>query len=86
MSNHAATRCSQRGIRIAVARAIADLGDSTWKPGGAFELRIKRRDKDRIVSQLKEIASLIERSNGKAILCSEDGNIITVYHRFHSRN
>jgi hypothetical protein len=81
LSKHAIARSKQRGINCDLIELILEQGSEERRPGGAVEVRINKRDRTRMVADLKRRIRMIERAAGKAILMANDGKIITVYNR-----
>jgi len=81
-SKHAEVRSQQRGISRDQIDLIISHGRKFMKPGGALEYRLLKRDKNQIISMLKEQINMVEKSVGKGVLVSNDNNevIMTVYH------
>ena len=81
MSNHSEIRCQQRGISQEQVDLIISHGQKWKRPGGAWEYRLRRKDKDRIISALKSQIHMVERSVGKRVLISGDHEkVVTTYH------
>lgn len=81
MSDHALSRSRQRGITSEAIDFIVQYGSPERRPGDAVEYRLERRHKARMITDLKRQIRVIERAAGKAVLVSDDGKLITVYHR-----
>jgi len=81
LSEHALARGKQRGVNFDLIDLILEHGSEERKPGGAVEIRINKRDRTRMVADLKRRLRVIERTAGKAVLMADDGTIITVYNR-----
>jgi hypothetical protein len=80
-SDHTQVRCQQRGISQEQIDYIIEHGQKCRRPGGAFEYRLLKKDKGRLISTLKKQIHMVERSVGKGVLVSNDqGTIITAYH------
>ncbi len=80
-SNHTQIRCQQRGISKEQINLIIEHGQKGRRPGGAFEYRLLKKDKDRLISTLKKQIHMVERSVGKGVLISGDREtVITTYH------
>jgi len=80
ISKHAKIRSQQRGIPENFIDLILAHGSHTRKPGNAFEYRVNPKDKNRIISILKHLIHEVEKLPQKAVLVSNDGEVITVYH------
>lgn len=80
-SNHTQIRCQQRGIPQEQIDLIIEHVQKCRRPGGAFEYRLLKKDKDRLISTLKKQIHIVERSVGKGVLISCDQEtVITTYH------
>jgi hypothetical protein len=80
MSHHSRTRCQQRGISPAQVELILSYGQKYRRSGGAWEYRLRKRDKDKLISALKRQMQMIEKSVGKGVLISGDlEKVITTY-------
>lgn len=80
-THHALRRCSQRGIPPRIISLLAESGETTSAPGGALRLTIPRREKSRLIHELKSAIDLVERASNAEIVLSSDGVVITAYHR-----
>lgn len=80
ISRHAEIRCQQRAIRPIVLDLILHFGTATKKPGSATELRVLKKDRTRIIAVLKRLIHDIEKTSGKAVVTSDDDEVLTVYH------
>jgi hypothetical protein len=81
MSSHSVIRGQQRGISQDQVELILAYGQQCQRPGGAWEYRLRKKDKDRIISLLKRQIQLVERATGTGVLVSGDWEqIITTYH------
>lgn len=79
-SKHARRRCQQRGIPFGFIELILKHGTPVRAAGDATEYRLLKRDKDKIVSDLKRLLQNLDKVTGKAVLLSDDGQtVITVY-------
>lgn len=79
ISKHAIRRCSQRGIPEKVLGIIQIAGAPVRKPGNAYEIAIRRADREVIIAKLHHLIRDIERTAGKAVLTDKNGDVITVY-------
>lgn len=80
-SSHSEIRFKQRGISQEQVDLIVAYGEKYRKPGGAWEYRLLRKDKARIITQLKRLMRLVENAAGKGVLISGEGEeVITTYH------
>jgi hypothetical protein len=81
MSSHSEMRCQQRGISLDQVNLIIAYGQKFAMPDGAWEYRLRKRDKDRLISALKRQIQMVEKSTGKGVLISGDSEkVITTYH------
>jgi len=58
LSKHAAVRSQQRGIPKDYIQMIMEYGTPTRKPGNAFEYKIHRKNRDRVIGHLKRLMTL----------------------------
>ncbi len=80
-SSHAQKRQQQRGISEDNIKFILQNGTPIPKPGNAFEYRILKKDKPKIIRGLKNKIKVAEKAFKIGILMSNNGeNIITIYH------
>jgi len=80
MSKHAGERARQRGIPGDYVDIILKHGTVKERPGRAFEVQINKKDKNRIIQDLKKLISAIERCSKKAVLIdSSMETVITLY-------
>ena len=79
-TKHATMRSQQRGINDPLTKIIIRNGIKVRRPGGAIEYRLTKKRKNEIIAQKKREINKVESAAGIGILCSVDGNIITVYH------
>ena len=80
MSMHALKRLKQRGFQEEYIDIIVNNGTSVKKPGKALEFRLRKRDKDRLVQELKRTIQFLDKCTNKAVLVDEDAkSIISVY-------
>lgn len=80
ISKHALTRLQQRGIPKNYIDLIIQFGKPQYKPGGAVEYYIKKKDRTILKMHLKNLSNNIDRLADKAVLVIDD-RIITVYHK-----
>jgi hypothetical protein len=81
-SKHSVVRAKQRGIPKDTLEFILHHGFPERKPGNALEYKLLKKEKTRILWELKQQIKLVEKSAGKAVLVGDDGTVITVYHLF----
>ena len=81
LSRHAEVRSQQRSIPKDYIEMIMEFGTPSRKPGNAFEYRLRKKNKDRIISHLKHLLSSVDKCTKKAVLVDADNvdDIITVY-------
>jgi hypothetical protein len=80
-TNHAEVRCQQRGISNCQVDLILLHGKKSRRPGGAWEYRLRRKDKNKIISELKRQINIVEKCAGKAVIIGSDQDtILTTYH------
>lgn len=80
MSQHANIRARQRGIPRDYVNIILKHGTMRKKPGKAFEIQIRRKDKNKIIQDLKKLINAVERCSKKAVLIdSKMETVITLY-------
>ena len=81
MSSHSTIRCQQRGISPDQVELILSYGQKYKKPGGAWEYRLRKKDKDRLIAALKRQIQLLDTAVGKGVLMSGDEEtVVTTYH------
>ena len=74
-------RCQQRGISQDQVELILAYGQQSRRPGGAWEVRLRKRDKDRLIAMLKRQIQLVERAASTSVVVSGDWeHVITTYH------
>ncbi|MFH1742874.1 MAG: hypothetical protein ABIH23_28045 [bacterium] len=81
LSQHAQTRCKQRGIPLGVADLIPVFGEPKRRAGGAWEYHVSHKQKSKIIADLKRLIQCIDKMPGTVVIESENGETITVYHR-----
>ena len=80
-SNHVKVRCQQRGISQEQVDLIVAHGQKCRRPGGAWEYRLRKKDKNKLISILKKQIHMVEKSVGKGVLISDDQEtVVTTYH------
>lgn len=80
MTQHAAARANQRGIPHNLVEAVLDNADvETPVGGGCVAYTVSRRRlEDRDVR--RQLGGDIDRASKVAVICSDDGAIVTVMH------
>ncbi len=80
-TNHSDIRCQQRGISQKQIDLILSLGEKRRRPGGAWEYRLLKKDKNKYICELKKEIHLLEKCIGKAVLIASDmETVVTTYH------
>jgi hypothetical protein len=60
---------------------ILAYGQKSRRPGGAWEYRLRKKDKDRLIAMLKRQIQLVERAVGTGVVVSGDWeHVVTTYH------
>ena len=80
ISKHAKKRIQQRGIPENSIELILEYGSPIRKPSDAYEYKVHKKEKNRIISNLKHLINIVETLPQKAVLVSNDCEVITVYH------
>jgi hypothetical protein len=81
LSNHASVRMQQRGVNPRALGFILENADkSEFVGSGCREQWISRR-RLTALRRTHTDRRLIERSSGVAVVVSEDGVIVTIYHK-----
>lgn len=81
ITNHAKIRSQQRGIPVSEMELIINYGEPHDVIGDAVAYEINGRTKNKIISRLKYLIGKVEKLEGKVIIESHDGAIITTYHK-----
>ena len=79
ITKHATIRSQQRGIPKDEIDLILEFGKKKNRPGGAVEFGILKKDKNKIIRELKWLINKIDKIQKKRVLMIEN-SIITVYH------
>lgn len=80
LSKHAEIRSQQRAIPKDYIDMIMEYGTSTRKPGNAFEYTLHKKSRDRVISHLKHLITVVDKCTKKAVLVDADNTqVITVY-------
>lgn len=85
MSRHAMIRERQRGIPRDVIRLITEYGMPVRRKGNALEYSIGKKQIFGLIEQHRSAIDALQKADGKAVLVSEDNEIITVYHKTRSQ-
>jgi hypothetical protein len=80
-TEHAQKRLQQRGIPRDIVELILSSGVSTTAPGKVMEYYVHKKERDKLLQDLRQCIKMVEKSNKIRILASEDGKIITLYHK-----
>lgn len=79
-SYHATIRTQQRSIPAKVVKLILAHGHPEKKEGDAVEIKIRKKDLARLISDHKHEIRLLEKAGKKAVLVSgKEDTVITVY-------
>ncbi len=82
ISRHADTRARQRSVPEHCIELLLRHGTPVRKCGHTFEIKIRKRDKDKIIHDLKRLIDAVEKSSHKALLVDDAmQTIITLYNR-----
>ena len=81
-TKHAKIRSKQRGIPMDEIELIMEYGESRNRPGGAVEIGISKKDKNRIIQKLIWLINKLDKIQNKRVLMI-DNSVITVYHNTH---
>jgi len=81
ISKHAKIRSQQRGIPESITDLIVEFGDPIEVPGDAFKYEVTGRTINALNSHLKSLVHQVDKMKNKVVLVSQDGNIITTYHK-----
>jgi hypothetical protein len=81
ITNHAKIRSQQRGIPTSLIDLIISHGTPKKVVGNAVAYEVSGRVKNRIIARLKYLIRLIKKLPGKVIIESEDGEVLTAYHK-----
>jgi hypothetical protein len=82
LSKHAKIRSQQRGIPSKLINMVIDHGKPERGKGGAQIYLITKKDKNEIITQLKQDIQVLEKSLNIKVVVSADGEIITAYHDY----
>lgn len=81
LTKHAKARIQQRGIPTSLIDLIINYGTPKKVIGNAFAYEVNGRVKNKLIARLKHLIRLIEKLPGKVIIESEDGAVLTTYHK-----
>ena len=80
ISKHAVVRSQQRAIPADDIDLIMQFGKPQYKPGGAIEYSVTKKDMTRMITHLKHRINHLKKIGNRAVLVI--GNqVITVYHK-----
>jgi len=85
ISKHAQIRTQQRGIPESVVELILDYGSPNDVKGKAIAFEVTGETINSLLSQVKSLLHNIEKLRNKVVLVSEDGKVITAYHKTGKR-
>ncbi len=81
-TEHAKKRGQQRGIKTNIVELTLQHGKRFYRPGGASEFIITKKQKVKIIDQLKDTIKTLDRSSAIAVLVDNNcETIITTYHK-----
>ena len=81
ISTHAKARMKSRGIAPEDINLILDYGDSAPRPGAATEIYLHKEQVKALIKRYRTLVAVLEKIQGKAVLLSQDGTIITTYRK-----
>lgn len=81
ISKHALTRSQQRGIPESVTDLILEYGEPTIAVGNAMKYEVSGKTINSLQRKVKLLINEIERMKNKVVVVSDDGIIITSYHK-----
>lgn len=84
-TKHVTARCAQRGIPEPCVDLVMQYGTASMRPGDAYAYTISRKQRDRIIRELRGFIKSLERSSDTVVVASEDGAVITTYHNSNIR-
>ncbi len=79
MTKHAKKRCRQRGLPEKDIKTILEFGTDFQVPGSALKVMITKKDKQRAITDAKRRIRAVEKLEGRIVIQSLDGSIITTY-------
>ena len=86
LTDHAAARMQQRGIRAHALEALLDYGRVAHGPGGCDIVFFDRKAKARLKKLGGEAAREAERVSRTYAILGSDGTVVTVGHRYRRIN
>ena len=81
LTNHAQKRCRQRGIPESVADLIVEYGEPKNAVGNAIKYEVSGSTINALQAQVKTLINQIDKLKNKVVMVSNDGTIITTYHK-----
>ena len=81
LTNHAKIRSKQRSIPVSEMELIVNYGKQKQVLGDAIAYEINGKTKNKMIARLKHLIHKIEKLPGKVVIESNDGIIITTYHK-----
>jgi len=82
LSKHAKIRSQQRGIHSKLINMIINHGKPERGAGGAHIYMLTRRDKNEIITQMKQNIKILEQAANVKVVVSDNGEVITAYHHY----
>jgi hypothetical protein len=79
ITKHAKKRCRQRGLPEKDIKIILERGSYFLAPGNALKVMITKGDKQKIIADAKRRIQMAEKLQGRVVIQSLDGSIITTY-------
>jgi len=80
LTKHAQERVNQRGLTQTFINLVLEHGSLEYAPGGIYRLVLRRRDRQEIVSQLKQMLRAVEQARDGVLVLNEQA-VITAYKR-----
>ena len=80
VSNHATTRCQQRGVLLQVLSSLLDHGDRSVPVGGGCTAISLSRNEAARLRRTGYYPAMLERLVGLTAVVSGDGQVVTVLH------
>ncbi|MEX2437319.1 MAG: hypothetical protein WD509_01940 [Candidatus Paceibacterota bacterium] len=81
ISRHAQIRTQQRGIPESIVELIVDYGEPKDIIGKAMAYEVSGRTINSLQTHVKHLLNRIERLKNKIVVVSDDGTVITTYHK-----
>jgi hypothetical protein len=80
LSKHAQIRSQQRGIPNKLIKMAIIHGQSERGPGGAHIYMLTKKNKNEIITRMKQNIKVLEQAANIKVVVSDDGQVITAYH------